>query len=187
MEIPKVKKRPRKRPELNDQSKRSFLMIFSAFIGSLIGLAISFPLIGFIFYPLRKKTVYGGGDFIKVCNLNELKKDTPRKMPISSFKVDGWNKFDNIVLGAAWLVKKEKGDVVAMSTICTHLGCGIDWDAENKLFICPCHSSVFDIEGKVVSGPAPRSMDTLDIKIENDSIYVKYRKLRLSTSKKIEA
>lgn len=186
MEIKKLDKSGKKIAESYVQSKRNFLMIFSLFISSIIGIAISFPIIGFLFHPLRKKCVYSGNDFIKVGNINDLDNNIPKKVVISSFKVDAWNRFDNIVLGATWLVKQNNGEIVAMSTICPHLGCGIDWDSKKNLFVCPCHNSVFDIKGKLVSGPAPRSMDTLETKIEEDGIYVKYIKLRLSIHKKVK-
>lgn len=176
----------RKKATKTDQSKRNFLMVFSGFIGLLIGIAISFPVIGFLFHPLRKKTVYGDKDFIKIGNIDEFGIGNPKKVTISSSKVDGWNRFDNIVMGATWLIKQNSGNVVAMSTVCPHLGCGIDWDSEKKLFVCPCHVSIFDIEGKVVSGPSPRPMDTLETKINDNEVFVKYRKLRIGTSKKIE-
>ena len=183
LKIDKKKKRDTK----PDQNRRNFFMIFSLFIGSLIGIAISFPVIGFLFHPLRKKTVYSGENFIKIGSINELTAEMPKKLTVSSFKVDGWNIFDNIILGATWLVKQENGGVVAMSSICPHLGCGIDWDPKRNEFVCPCHDSVFDIKGKVVSGPAPRSMDTLETEVKGDEVFVKYRKLKLGTAVKVEA
>ena len=44
----------------------------------------------------------------------------------------------------------------AISSVCTHLGCNVRHD--QKGFICPCHGSAFDGLGRVVSGPAPRSL-----------------------------
>jgi len=45
-----------------------------------------------------------------------------------------------------------------LNAVCTHLGCVVPWNkAENK-FICPCHGSQYDKNGKVVRGPAPLSL-----------------------------
>ncbi|XP_020154609.1 cytochrome b6-f complex iron-sulfur subunit, chloroplastic-like [Aegilops tauschii subsp. strangulata] len=39
--------------------------------------------------------------------------------------------------------------------VCVHFGCVVPWnDAENK-FLCPCHGSQYNNQGKVVRGPAP--------------------------------
>ncbi len=176
----------KKRATKPDQSKRSFMAVFACFIGSLIGIAVTFPIIGFLFHPLRKKTVYGGLDFIKVGNIKDVKGSAPRKAVIKSFKTDGWNRFDNIILGAVWLIREGDNKIIAFSSVCPHLGCGIDWSQKKEQFVCPCHASIFDINGHVLSGPSPRQMDRLDTKVENGEILVKYRKLRLGSSNRIE-
>ena len=45
----------------------------------------------------------------------------------------------------------------AISSVCTHLGCNVRHDQQQG-FSCPCHGSAFDGLGRVVSGPAPRSL-----------------------------
>ena len=51
-------------------------------------------------------------------------------------------------------VLNEPGGFRAVSAICTHLGCNVNRE-EGRGYACPCHGSVFDLEGQVVSGPAP--------------------------------
>ena len=46
--------------------------------------------------------------------------------------------------------------MVAFNPACTHLGCAYHWDESPNNFVCPCHASVFSIDGKVLVGPAPR-------------------------------
>jgi Rieske Fe-S protein len=52
------------------------------------------------------------------------------------------------------------------------LGCAYHWDAQNKDFLCPCHTSIFSIDGKVVSGPAPRPLDRFDTKTEGTRLLI---------------
>jgi len=42
---------------------------------------------------------------------------------------------------------------VALSSICTHQGCTVNYSSKNKQFSCPCHGGMFDISGKVIGGP----------------------------------
>jgi Rieske Fe-S protein len=58
--------------------------------------------------------------------------------------------------------------VVAYSAVCTHTGCdGLSWAAEKAMFKCPCHETEFDAAdgARVVSGPAPRRLPALPLKI----------------------
>jgi cytochrome b6-f complex iron-sulfur subunit len=62
---------------------------------------------------------------------------------------------------------QEKGFSVA-SAVCTHLGCTVQWFNNDSSFHCPCHGSVFANDGKVVSGPAPRPLDWLEVTQTHD-------------------
>jgi len=45
-----------------------------------------------------------------------------------------------------------------INAVCTHLGCVVPWNASENKFMCPCHGSQYNSEGKVVRGPAPLSL-----------------------------
>jgi Rieske Fe-S protein len=60
------------------------------------------------------------------------------------------------------------GDETAVySSSCTHLGCEIN-KIENGKLVCPCHGSLFDINGNAVKGPAYRSLKKLPYKFDNE-------------------
>ena len=59
----------------------------------------------------------------------------------------------------AAVYKDEGGALVALSAVCTHLGCIVAWNTAEKTWDCPCHGSRFDTTGKVVSGPAVRDLE----------------------------
>lgn len=61
--------------------------------------------------------------------------------------------------------KNENGVLKAFSAICPHLGCILQWNADEKSFDCPCHGSRFSFEGKLINGPAVS--DLQEIKIKN--------------------
>lgn len=66
--------------------------------------------------------------------------------------------------GKFWLVHTQEG-LLALYKACTHLDCMFDWNAQEQRFICPCHGSQFERNGKVLTGPAPRSLDRFVIQI----------------------
>ena len=57
-----------------------------------------------------------------------------------------------------FIVRAKEGYFYAVSAVCTHLGCIANWKSEDGVIACPCHGSKFDKEGKVLDGPAPRSL-----------------------------
>jgi len=60
--------------------------------------------------------------------------------------------------GRFWLSNSSEG-FVALYAVCTHLGCLPKWVDTNFRFECPCHGSKYQITGKYIEGPAPRSLD----------------------------
>ncbi len=59
-----------------------------------------------------------------------------------------------------------------LNAVCTHLGCVVPWNASEDKFMCPCHGSQYNNEGKVVRGPAPLSLALVHANVENDKVYL---------------
>lgn len=59
-----------------------------------------------------------------------------------------------------------------INAVCTHLGCVVPWNKQANRFICPCHGSQYNDEGKVVRGPAPLSLALAHVSVENGNIAV---------------
>lgn len=78
-----------------------------------------------------------------------------------------------------WLVHLADGKLIALSTICTHLGCIPNWLANDAKFKCPCHGSGFYVDGVNFEGPAPRPLERHRVYLEGDVVIVdksqKYR------------
>jgi glycine/D-amino acid oxidase-like deaminating enzyme/nitrite reductase/ring-hydroxylating ferredoxin subunit len=55
--------------------------------------------------------------------------------------------------------RDEDGTVHALSPICTHLYCQVKWNAAERSWDCPCHGSRFDVDGKVIQGPAVKDLE----------------------------
>ncbi len=74
--------------------------------------------------------------------------------------------------GHFFLSRLEDGGFLAFSRRCTHLGCTVSWYQKQNKFLCPCHSSSFDIKGDVINPPAPRALDLFPVIIENEIVKV---------------
>jgi cytochrome b6-f complex iron-sulfur subunit len=74
--------------------------------------------------------------------------------------------------GEFYLARLDDGGFLALSRTCTHLGCTVPWNAEEKRFVCPCHASSFTMTGDVSSPPAPRALDYFPVRIENGIVKV---------------
>ncbi len=68
---------------------------------------------------------------------------------------------------AVWIYRT-KDRIVAISTICTHLGCTPRWLSLESKFKCPCHGSGFTKEGINFEGPAPRPLERLSIRVDDE-------------------
>lgn len=76
------------------------------------------------------------------------------------------------VSGRFYLARLEDGGFLALSRSCTHLNCTVPWVADENRFICPCHSSAFDIRGGVIDPPATRALDLYEVSIRNNIVQV---------------
>ncbi len=79
-----------------------------------------------------------------------------------------------IVLGntPAIIINVPDKGYVAVSRVCTHLGCLVQYDKKGMRLICPCHAGVFDLEGKVLSGPPPKPLETIPLKVEGGNLLI---------------
>lgn len=121
-------------------SRREFLYyIWGASMALLLGEATA----GLIWFalPRFKEGTFGGTFNISADRLPALG-DAPLNVPEGRF----------------WLSNSDLGFVVLYG-VCTHLGCLPKWVDVNNRFECPCHGSKFEIAGKYIEGPAPRSLD----------------------------
>jgi cytochrome b6-f complex iron-sulfur subunit len=72
----------------------------------------------------------------------------------------------------AVLVEKSPREFIALSAVCTHLGCIVQWQAKEHEFLCPCHAGRYTIDGKVISGPPPKPLPTYPVTVQGDQILV---------------
>lgn len=117
-------------------------------------------------------------DFLNVTPLESLPEDgTPQKFTIKADKQDAWSRFPDRVIGAIYLRRLQDDSIQAFNVVCPHLGCAIEYRDEEKDYFCPCHNSDFALEdGSQGKGsPSARPLDSLETKVEEGSVWVKFQ------------
>ena len=142
-------------------SRRSFLNTLWLVLGS-VAFAELIAMV-FTFFKPRQPTSSAATDSIIIAG------------PVDNFEPGTVSAF---VRGKFYLARLEDGGFLAMSRSCTHLSCTVPWISSQNQFICPCHSSAFDIRGEVVNPPAPRALDLYPIEIQNNILKVDTSKLK---------
>ena len=66
------------------------------------------------------------------------------------------------------LVRTPEGDVRALSAVCTHLSCTVQYKADTSEIWCACHNGVYDLGGNVVSGPPPRPLEEFKVNLRGE-------------------
>ncbi len=82
----------------------------------------------------------------------------PESMPIDEL-ADGEGKLISVDGTKLAVYKDEAGAVHAVSPVCTHMRCLVEWNGGEKTWDCPCHGSRFDRHGRVVEGPAKKDLE----------------------------
>lgn len=63
-------------------------------------------------------------------------------------------------------------DYIALSSVCTHEGCQVSYNANNNNLPCPCHGSLFSASGSVLNGPAEMPLATYPVTENGDVLEI---------------
>lgn len=142
-------------------SRRKFYILLINGIMGLIGVALAVPAAIYLLLPPKARK---GSQWVKTADLSSIPPGKPTEIAFQRTREDGWQLITEKT--TAWVVKQPNNEVIAFTPICTHLGCAFHWDDASNTFLCPCHTSTFSIDGKVLGGPAPRPLDRYETKVE---------------------
>jgi len=139
-----------------DPGRRSFLGLVAATSASLaIGL-LAYIGGGFL-YPIGKRKPPP----LFVCLESAVPEDEPLEIKDPAGR-------------RVLLMRRGTGELMAVSTVCPHLGCAVYYRPEKRIFECPCHQGVFDGEGERVSGPPQRALDRYPTEIREGRVFVQF-------------
>jgi len=122
---------------------------------------------GAFIYPVLRyfvppKTADLGGDSVVAGKVGELKPNSGKIFPFG-------NRPGLLILTAT-------GEYHAMSAVCTHLSCTVQYRPDMKEVWCACHNGKYGLDGRNISGPPPRPLQAFDVQVRGDEIFVTRRK-----------
>lgn len=162
-------------------TRRRFLVWMMAIASSLLGVILGIPLVNSLVGPkLRSQKE----KWIRVAEVQSIPEGEPVRLNFAQSELDAY--IQQSIVHSVWVVKLSPSEITVYSPICPHAGCYFNWSAQLRRFACPCHASVFEINGTVVSGPAPRPLDTLPAKIDNGALFVVWKRFMSGVAEKIE-
>lgn len=160
--------------------RRTFLARAAGSVAALVSIVLALPLLASL---LGRRGGLSGEGWSEVGPLQGRPSGRPRDMKFRLAEHDAY--LERETLRSVWVVPEESGGVTVFSPVCTHLGCHFDWDEATGHFKCPCHASVFSRRGEVLYGPAPRPLDTLEHKVVDGILYVKWRRFEPGVPRKV--
>ena len=155
-------------------------------IGGVIGLV---PVVAGLMVwldPVRRRNSVAGG-FTRVATLDALPADgVPRKFTLFADRVDAWTRTPQVPVGAIYLRRTGPRIVTALHSVCPHAGCFVDYQPKRKGYFCPCHNSVFAPDGSLadLKSPSPRSMDTLELEVRGNEVWVRFQNFQAGHKEK---
>ena len=163
-------------------ARRAFLRWASA-TGALLSAAlVGLPSLRAFLSPAFRRRE--GEHWIKLGEVDQLEPGVPIRFDFSETVNDAW--VESRVLRGVWIYTDDGKTFTVYNGRCTHLACSYGFDKAKGIFHCPCHHGLFELKtGKVVGGPPPRPLDTLETKIENGFLYAAFRNFRAGIPAKI--
>ncbi|WP_026906549.1 ubiquinol-cytochrome c reductase iron-sulfur subunit [Paucisalibacillus globulus] len=159
--------------EKQQVSRRQFLNYTLTGVGGFMAAGMLAPMLRMAVDPVLKSTS-SDGDFVNVGLAVEDITTTPQRVDWQIEQVDGW--YESKPGRSAWVYKDDKGDIIALSPVCTHLGCVVSWEGNESHpneFFCPCHDGRYTKDGVNVPGTPPLApLATYEQKVENGILYL---------------
>jgi len=133
--------------------RRRFLAVLLGGVGALLAAAAGWPLFRF----LAPGSDAGSSSQVKLAR--------------DDIAVGGAHFFDFRGKPAV-LLQPNPGEFVALSAVCTHLGCIVKWIEAEGSFLCHCHGGRFSVSGDVLGGPPPAPLESFPVALVDDQLVV---------------
>lgn len=156
-------------------TRRSFFATMLAVVSSTMGAMLGLSLFRFVVYP-----VYAKESEKHWSQIGDVDEFAGSKAPVGrtiSFSVrDGWREV--VTTQSVYVSRGADGRLQVLSSICPHMGCSVAWQPNQGRFVCPCHGGQFAPDGRHISGPPPRGLDSLHTQVKDGKLQVQFQYFR---------
>ena len=136
--------------------RRRFVEIF---LGAGVAASLAsflYPVLRYVFPP---ETVEAGSDTVLAGRVGDLKPNT--------------GKIFHFGTRPALLILTADGQYSAISAVCTHLGCTVQYRSDLRSVWCACHNGMYTADGRNISGPPPRPLEKYEVFLKGEEIHVR--------------
>jgi len=151
-------------------SRRDFVKVMTAALGSVMGVVMGIPIVGYLIDPALK--AQSGEALIPLGPLENFPVGTPKSFSFTRSNVNGWEKTVNSYGG--FVYRKSESELIVLSSRCTHLSCSVNWNEAKGEYDCPCHDAQFGVEGEVLGGPPPHPLDRYEASVEEGTLMIRF-------------
>ena len=139
--------------------RREFLDALIRSVGATLGAFVLYPVVRYLVPPPVPEAATRR---VVAARRDELAPGTFKTFPFGS--------------QPGLLIRTVDGDFRALSAVCTHLGCTVQYRGADRMIWCACHDGLYDLEGRNVSGPPPRPLEPFVVHIEGEDVVVEKAK-----------
>lgn len=131
-------------------------------VNLLLGSGIAASIVSFLYpamrYIIPPPVAESSSRFVVAAKVSELKNNSGKVFKFGS--------------RPALLVRLTDGSYRAFSAVCTHLNCTVQYRSDLREIWCACHNGLYDLEGRNVSGPPPRPLESYEVHIQGEDVVV---------------
>lgn len=133
--------------EPREPSRRDWLSWILRSIVAASGVVLLYPVA--LFLRPRRQTQSGALEVVAPIGLNQLKLERQKLFDFGG--------------KPCLVVSTPDGEVRAFNAACTHLDCTVGFRPDHGDIFCQCHLGVYDLDGRNISGPPPRPLETYKV------------------------
>ncbi len=180
-----------KPPEEPKDDRREFLQKAACVaIGGAATLVPAASAITVLVSPLFQESV--GGLTVRLTSIDSMKVGGPPQLfKVVTERKDAWTKHTLSEVGSVFVQRTGPGktpeNFLVFNSTCPHLGCAVEFLDGAGSYSCPCHDSTFATTGEVLNqaSPSPRGLDSLEVDIRGDELWVSYVNFKANVVEKL--